>query len=124
MVVLLWVPAEWQNPEEDWHTHMHMGEGSSRALQGPGIGGRGFTEGSKDGGWVRGLGDHSLEARLRVMKADSGRGKTRGERQQVSGEGTTERETKARRSAWEWCWLLLGLGLRARSGENSLVVVQ
>ena len=42
--------------------------------------GGGFTEGSKDGGWVRGLGDHSLEAWLRVMKADSGRDKTRGER--------------------------------------------
>jgi len=73
---------------------------------------------------VRGLGDHSLEARLRVMKADSGRGKTRGERQQVSGEGTTEGESKARRRGWEWRLLLLGLGLRARRGENSLTVVQ
>lgn len=50
MVVLLWVPAEWQNPEEEWHALMHVGEGSLRGpLEGPrkqGLGG--------GGGWLHG----------------------------------------------------------------------
>ena len=48
VVVLLWVPAEWQNPEEDWY--MHVGEGSSR---GPLEGARKQGLGS-GGGWLHG----------------------------------------------------------------------